>query len=256
MDKEIKVVLDWFLYNGMVANPEKFQAIFLGVGDQIIKIDIGSVSISSSSEVKLLGVTIDRQLSFLPHIRNICGKALIKIRALVRIRSYLSQKQADLLFSSHIMAPFNYCPLIWIFCSKQASNLINRTHHKALQARFDIFNTSFEELLSLDKFNSSKIHTRNLQILVCEVFKTLNQENPEIMWNSFDFKDPNKYDLRRGRNLIVPKARTTRAVNSFDFRASMAWNHLPSKIKSAKSLSDFRSLVEKQKIYCSCINYN
>ena len=50
IDKEIKVVLDWFTYNGMVANPEKFQIIFLGIGDQVININIGPFSISSSSD--------------------------------------------------------------------------------------------------------------------------------------------------------------------------------------------------------------
>ena len=64
IDKEIKVVLDWFTYNGMVANPEKFQIIFLVIGDQVMNINIGPFSISSSSEVKLLGVTIDNKLSF------------------------------------------------------------------------------------------------------------------------------------------------------------------------------------------------
>ena len=57
-----------------------------------------------------------------------------------------------------------------------------------------------------------------------EIFKTLNNLNPQIMWNTFNFKDPNKHELRRGINLVVPKARTTRAINSFDFRAAMAWN--------------------------------
>ena len=38
MNIKIKVVLNWFLYNGMVANPDKFQVIFLGLGDQQIEI--------------------------------------------------------------------------------------------------------------------------------------------------------------------------------------------------------------------------
>ena len=254
IDKEIKVVLDWFTYNGMVANPEKFQVIFLGIGDQVINIDIGPFSIGSSSEVKLLGVTIDNKLSFLPHILNICGKAITKIKALVRIRHYLNQKQADLLFSSHIMSPFNYCPLVWMFCSKQAFTLLNRTHLKALQARYNNFTATFEELNSLDESNSLDIHNRNLHLLVCEIFKTLNQVNPEIMWDSFNFKNPNKYNLRRGQNLVIPSARTTRATNFFDFRASMAWNHMPSKIKNAKCLNEFCSLIKRQRIYCKCLN--
>ena len=61
MNIEIKVVLNWFLYNGMVANPDKFQVIFLGLGDQQIEIQIGNSSIKSSNEVKLLVVTLDKK---------------------------------------------------------------------------------------------------------------------------------------------------------------------------------------------------
>ena len=137
----------------------------------------------------------------------------------------MDQTQADSLYFSHIMAPLNYCPLVWMFCSKQAFNLLNRTHHKALQARFNNYSATLQDLLLLS--SSPHIHSRNLTLLVREVFKTLNFLNPKIMWNSFKLKEPNKYELRRGRNLIVPQARSTCALNSFDFRATMAWNNLP-----------------------------
>ena len=88
--------------NSMVANTEKFQAIFMGTKDSSIKIEFGSTILSSSKEVELLGVTIDRQLSFLPHISQICKKASAKTKALMRKIIYLTQYQADL-FSSFII---------------------------------------------------------------------------------------------------------------------------------------------------------
>ena len=62
LNSDLKVILDWFLCNGMVANPEKFQVIFPGTKDNDINvIRIGDFCISGSEEVKLLGVTIDSQ---------------------------------------------------------------------------------------------------------------------------------------------------------------------------------------------------
>ena len=252
IDREIAFVINWFLNNGMVANPDKFQVIFLGTGNQEIKIKIGSCTIENSSEVKLLGVTIDSKLSFFPHILNICGKATAKIKALTRIRNCLDQTQADSLYFSHIMAPLNYCPLVWMFCSKQAFNLLNRTHHRALKARFNNYSAILEDLLLFS--SSPHIHSRNLALLVREVYKTLNFLNPKIMWNTFELKEPNKYELRRGRNLFVPKARSSRAVNSFDFRAAMAWNNLPNDVKNASSLTLFDNLLKTQNIYSKCNN--
>ena len=113
------------------------------------------------------------------------------------------------------MSPFNYCPLVWMFCSKQAHNLINATHHKALCARLNTFMFTFNEMLL--KSNSLQIHTKNLQLLVVEIFKSLNHLNPEFMWDSFTVR-PNLYALRHRPSLIVPPARFTRALNFFDFR--------------------------------------
>ena len=76
INSELDTVLDWFVNNGMVANPDKFQVIFLGIRSATVNIKVGSFMIRSSKEVKLLGVTIDHQLTFLPHILNTCGKAI------------------------------------------------------------------------------------------------------------------------------------------------------------------------------------
>ncbi len=169
----------------------------------------------------------------------------------MRIRHHLNQKQIDHLFNAYIMPPFNYCPLVWMFCSKQAHNLINATHRKALCARYNTFNSSFDELLL--KSNSLSIHNKNLQMLVVEIFKSLNHLNPEFMWNSFTLR-PNLYNLRQGSSLIVPRARSTRALNSFDFRAALAWNHLPLYHKREDTLSKFVSSLKKHQIYRRCKN--
>ena len=67
IDSEVKILLNWFIQNGMVANPDKFLVIFLGNGvPSDIKIKIGLVKICSLEEVKLLGVTIDRKHKFPP----------------------------------------------------------------------------------------------------------------------------------------------------------------------------------------------
>ena len=56
----------------MVANPDKFQVIFPGAGNSSCQIVIGGMLFTGAEEVKLLGITIDRQLTFYPQHRNIC----------------------------------------------------------------------------------------------------------------------------------------------------------------------------------------
>ena len=42
--------------------------------------------------------------------------------------------------------------------------------------------------------NSLSIHTKNLHLLVIEIFEFLNHLSPEVMWDSFIVK-PNSYYL-------------------------------------------------------------
>ena len=148
-----------------------------------------------------------------------------------------------------LLSHFNYCPLVWMFCSKKAHNLINSTHCRAMCAKLNLPTGNLVELLEMT--NSRSIHTNNLQLMMIEVFKTLNRLSPEIMWNSFEVK-PNSYNLRHGSSFVVPHAASTRAVNSFDFRASLAWNHLPAAIKLVISIPAFKSAIRNLSIYCRC----
>ena len=251
LNTDLKVALDWFSCNGLVANPSKFQLIFPGNENDNIEINIGHKLISSTKEVKLLGITIDSQLTFYSHVRNICKQASSKIKAILRIRGFLTQFQTDLLVNAFILSSLNYCPLVWMFCSKQAHNLISSTHHRALSAKVNCHSKPYHELLKLT--GDCTIHTRNLRLLVIEIFKTLNFLNPEIMWDTFPLKS-NIYKLRQGSTICIPKAKTVKAINYFDFRAAMAWNHLSNDMKCLKTLSEFKRTIKTIAIYCQCRN--
>ena len=71
----------------MIANPQKFQ--FLVIGDKSkseVSITINGQVIRNTETVKLLGITLDSKLSFLPHVKNICRTANQRTKALIRIR--------------------------------------------------------------------------------------------------------------------------------------------------------------------------
>ena len=73
-------------------------------------------------------------------------KASFKLRALWRIRRYLTVEKARLIANEFIHSQFNYGPLIQMF----ASNEICKIHHRALQMVHNKYDRSYEELLQLD----------------------------------------------------------------------------------------------------------
>ena len=130
----------------MVINPEKFQLIFFGCGNDEIQIEISNKIIVSSLSVKLLGVTIDNKLTFSPHIKGICKQANNRINALLRIRKYIDIKKALLLCNAFILSCFKYCPLLWMFCSKTDNNMVHKTLVRAFRAVAYDFDISSDKL--------------------------------------------------------------------------------------------------------------
>ena len=261
---DIQVILAWYKYNYLVANPEKFQLLFPGTKNANIVINLGQYPLESSECVKLLGVSIDSGLTFYPHIQDICSKASSKIKTILRIRSFLSQDQADLLFNSFVLSSFKYCPLIWMFCSKLAHNLLKNTHHRALKAKQNSLNLDYDEILT--RTDCKSIHDQNLELMLVEVYKSVNNIGHKLGWNKFELINSSKDEpvasdddskslkrkLRRGTQIKLPLPKNAVCLNSFLLRAGQAWNRLPSDIKKVESLESFKSKIGKIKIYCSC----
>ena len=86
-----------------------------------------------------------------------------------------------------------------------------------------------------------------------EIFKSLNHIGPKIIWDTFEIRDI-PYEIRQGQTIRTLHANKSRTLNSFDFRASQAWNKLPGNIKSLQSIIKFKSALSNFKIYCRCNN--
>ena len=229
----ISRVIKWFNFNSMVVNPAKFQLMFLGQERKPRSkycIDIDGNIIPEQNEIKLLGVTMDQKLNFDSHVKSFCKTANQKVRALRRIKTFINFKSAKLIYNAYILSAFSYCPLIWIFCGKSANGLINNTHLLALKMIYQSESLSLEHILHKDL--SVKIHTKNLQLLMLEVYKSRNKLNPEFMWDLFRVKE-SPYSLRAGEVLIIqPIQSTNYGINSLIFRGSMLWSCFKKKIKS------------------------
>ena len=88
--------MEWFKINSLKANPGKFQFMVLGNKDErSFNIHINNVQIKNSNEVTLLGIKIDKNLTFKNHISEL-SRASYKLHTLSRIRKYLTVDKAKL----------------------------------------------------------------------------------------------------------------------------------------------------------------
>ena len=225
--KDLRVALAWFEKNGLVANPQKFQMMFSGsnkdtnlclsvpvkifnnnksdknitfFNDRSIKIG-NKIIVKSVKTVKLLGVTIDDKLNFNKHIDNLCVKAKSSVSALRRISPYTEMKNLRLLITTFFMSCFSYCPLIWTFCSKSKNEKINALQKKALRLLLPS-GQDFTSMLKDTKMIS--VHSRNLQIMMTEIYCCVNKLNPSFLWDKILPNEKNTGNRERVKNYYCP----------------------------------------------------
>ena len=190
----------------MVANPNKFQLMFLGTRKKTkLCLSIGDKTCVSSSSVTLLGVEIDWKLNFNQHVKNISNKANNKTKSLSRLRNKLDTTQKLSLYHSYILSAFGYCPLIWMFYGKSYNEGIDRVQRKALRIIYNDYNSDYDTLLKYG--NHHKIHDVNNRKLLIEVYKCLNKLNPTFLNDLFKPKTLS-HDLRNRNLLHIPNANT------------------------------------------------
>ena len=142
------------------------------------KINVKDSPISSKKIFKLLGVAVDNKLSFEPHLNLVCKKHSQKLHALARVSKFISKKKLRFMMKAFIMSQFSYCSLVWMCNSRILNNKINKLHERALRLVYDDRQSTFEELLSIDK--SVTIHHRNVQVLATELYKLHHGLAPEL----------------------------------------------------------------------------
>ena len=190
----------WFIENHLKANADKCH--LLTTSNETVTVNANGFEINNSTEEKLLGIKIDRQLSFESHFTSLCKKASQKLHALTRIIKYMDIVKRKMLMKAFVTSQFTYCPLIWVLHSRKLNNRINYMHERALRLVYKDDLSSFNELLGID--NSVSIHHRNLQALAIKIFKLKNGYSHDILQEIFELREP-PYNLRTKENIFERK---------------------------------------------------
>ena len=233
----------------MKANADKCHLLLSS--DEVCTAKIEDFTIENSTKEKLLGVKFDSNLSYEGHVTSLCKKASQKLHALARISHYMDLNKRRSLMKAFITSQFSYCPLIWMFHSRNLNNNINRIHERALRLVYQN-NLSFSELLDLD--NSVTVHQKNLQVLVTEIYKVKNGIAPEIMKDIFELQNPS-YNLRSTCNQFRRENIKTvhYGLQSVRYIGPKIWELVPNNIKYCDSLSKFRKLIKSWRLEsCPC----
>ena len=194
--------------------------------------------ISTTNEIKVLGVNIDSKITFNTYVKNICSRASYQINALRRIGKYLDINGKLKIYKSFISANFSYNPVTWIFCGRANSDKMEKLQERALRYVYRDNVSSYQKLLS--NADLLPLSLLRLRFLAIEMYKCVYKLNPQYMSDLFHERRL-RYNLRNS-NLLTQHRFTTKkyGFRSFIYYGAKLWNALPVDLKQIDQLHIFK----------------
>ena len=111
LEKNSMIAIRWFQNNYMKLNTDKCRMIVSGYNHEQVLANIGTDLILERNDVKLLGVTIDRDLKFHEHFLKLCNKVNQRLSVLSKVANLLSFNKRRTIFKVLVESQFKCCPI-------------------------------------------------------------------------------------------------------------------------------------------------
>ena len=205
---------------------------------------VSGTALLQVSEYKYLGVVITSDLSWRPHITNMCNKTRKLIGLLYR-RFYQSSNSSILLklYLSFVRPHLEFSSAVWSPHLKGEVEAVEKVQKYALKVCMKSWDTSYADLLSMTSLPS--MQCRRLQTSLCHLYKIVHglTDFPGAPTTRQQFH----YNSRSSTTeaLVVPHFRTSSHQNSFFPLTICEWNKLPKEIIECKTLCSFKKFLSK-----------
>ena len=234
---ELQKFYDWTLANKLTVNLDKTSYLIITnrnhpqYSDPIM---INNVEIQRTSSHKFLGITIDSNLKFDHHIKEISRKISKSAGILYRLSNYLPIALMKNIYFSFVHSYLMYCNVIWggtfnchlqpLFrLQKRCIRIVNKVGY--LEHTMPLFSSN--EILQL-----GDIHRFSVS---CYVFRNLD----DFPLNS------NPYSTRNSLNLQSRFRRLTISQRSIYYSGPLNWNALDNDLKNVAEYHLFKSKLKR-----------
>ena len=120
-NKDLQTLSSWFESNRLTVNSTKTQVVSVGPCAYDYSLLLNNARIEFLRSIKILGVILDKELSYKEHISNQLKKAYAKA-ALRRIRRFLPHDVMIKLYKAFILPHLEYCSPLFVGIGKGQRN--------------------------------------------------------------------------------------------------------------------------------------
>ena len=244
LNLELVKVSFWFQVNKLSLNSSKSKYMIFSRSPNSTHtepVKINNTVISKVNSAKFLGIMIDDQLSWSPHITSVSNVISRNTGVISKLHSFLPSTTLFSLYNTLILPYLNYCNVVWARTSTSKLQSLIKVQKRAIrictrsQPR-DHTAPLFAKLRTLTLVDINKLQMGII------MYKFTNNLLPSTFSSYFtSVRNIHQYHTRSHNNLYVPFTRTSFSMNTLRFCGPRLWNGLDPQIKSQSSVGRFKS---------------
>ena len=243
---ELDKIERWLLCNKLKLNSSKTKYMVLYPNSRKYKNTNFNLTLQNGTTIekvkqyRYLGLIIDDQLSWKPHINTLKSKLCKTLGILYKLRHFTNKRVLITIFNSLFLSHLNYGILCWGRAKKTFLEPIKILLNKALRCiNFYNYTDSVSHLLIRDWL----LQVDELFKLELSKFmhKFVNGKLPSKFDNYFhEITATHNYQTRFSKdNFFHTRKNSSEGLNGLNYCGPKLWSEIPNNIKSKKSLNSF-----------------
>ena len=189
---------------------------------------------------------MDANFTLSSHINDLCKKAFFFINSIGRIRKYLPLDPLQRLVNALVISHLDYCNSVLYGLPYYELAKLQRVQNTA--ARLIVGARRFDHMTPILKdLHWLPIPARLEFKILLLTYKCLHNQGPSYLCELLEFRNPPRTLRSSMRSLLQYTYRPNTLYygdRAFSFAAPKLWNSIPEHIKSASSLSTFKTALK------------
>lgn len=210
--------------------------------NEALHISLSDHNIASVEQQKLLGIIIDKNLTWEQQVNAACQNISRKLTLMKLLSKYVNRESLKQFYNSYVLPIFDYGCVVWgqttLTNQLRLVRLQKRAARLILRADFSTpSELMFKELNWLSFPKRTQYHTCLM------VYKSLNNKAPEYISSLLSFvSEHHARQTRSSANnaLHIPRSKTTYFDKAFSVFGPKIWNSLPIAVRECTSVNSFK----------------
>ena len=246
LEHDLKLLQDWFHANKLTLNLTKTQCMLFKAKKccPSITLNINNTLIEQHKNAKFLGLILDDELSWTPHINDRLNKIKRNKHMLVTGKNMLNTNTKKLIYYGHIHSHLCYCLVVWGgMCKKTDLNHLQKAQDNCIKLldpkqTVDI-NYGNNKILTLPQL----IHLEEMKLgykITNKLLPANLQSLPDTDQNGYDLNKNHTYNTHKKRIPNLPRISTKAYTQSFLNKGISSYSSCSDLLRSKTS---YQSLV-------------